>query len=310
MEPLRAAEQRIGPRLAEPGFPGHPSGHEWIVGGRGHAAAPRRRPVGSRDTLASAPNHVRKIHMSSSYELIGDAEREAVITELHAAFVAGRLIADELNLRLEQAMVSRTQTDLDAVMVGLRPAHAVAPMKPKKLTGKLLMVAAGAAVLVGGGTLARIQSSEDRPSSESVSAPVSVKEGKAPRSEGGTTSEDGSVTSAETDQPPPAQEAKPSAAAVGGAITLQGSDPGLQVAVTLTKIVENAKPKNDFSKPETGDRFFAVQLILNNTGQVAYSDSPTNGAYLIDAEGQQYSSTYGEVREGVSFGVPVHDGGR
>ncbi|MDP9842265.1 DUF4352 domain-containing protein [Streptosporangium lutulentum] len=155
----------------------------------------------------------------------------------------------------------------------------------------LLFSCVATVVSIGGDTTVTTQ--EDRPGAVRSAAPESTQPSPVQEAE--------SPAAAENTQPSPVQEAKPSAAAVGGAITLQGRDSGLQVAVTLVKVVENAKPKNDYSKPETGNRFFAVQLILNNTGQAAYSDSPTNGAYVIDAEGQQYSSAYGDVQEGVSF---------
>lgn len=100
------------------------------------------------------------------------------------------------------------------------------------------------------------------------------------------------------------QEAKkePSAAAVGGAITLEGRDPGLKMTVTVNQLVNPAAPAQDFMKPKSGNKFVAVQVTLANVGQAVYSDSPTNGAMLIDGEGQQYRATIYDVREGQSFG--------
>lgn len=101
-----------------------------------------------------------------------------------------------------------------------------------------------------------------------------------------------------------AEEAKkePSTASVGGAITLQGTDPGLKVTATVNQLVNPATPAQDFMKPKSGNRFVALQVTLANVGQAVYSDSPTNGAMLIDGEGQQYRSTIYDVREGQSFG--------
>jgi hypothetical protein len=106
---------------------------------------------------------------------------------------------------------------------------------------------------------------------------------------------------------PPAEESQPakeepSTATVGGAITLQGMDAGLKVTVTLVKMVDPATPAQDFMKPKAGNKFVAVEVTLQNAGQAVYSDSPTNGAMLIDGEGQQYRSTLYDVREGQSFG--------
>lgn len=101
-----------------------------------------------------------------------------------------------------------------------------------------------------------------------------------------------------------AEEAKqePSTAAVGGAITLQGTDPGLKVTVTVNQLVNPAAPAQDFMKPKSGNKFVAVQVTLANVGQAVYSDSPMNGAMLIDGEGQQYRAAIYDVREGQSFG--------
>jgi hypothetical protein len=106
---------------------------------------------------------------------------------------------------------------------------------------------------------------------------------------------------------PPAEESQPaknepSTATVGGSITLQGIDPGLKVTVTVNKLVNPATPEQDFMKPKAGNKFVAVELTLQNAGQAVYSDSPTNGAMLIDGDGQQYRSTIYDVKEGQSFG--------
>ncbi|TMR09008.1 DUF4352 domain-containing protein [Nonomuraea turkmeniaca] len=98
-----------------------------------------------------------------------------------------------------------------------------------------------------------------------------------------------------------AKEEQPSTATIGGAITLQGMDPGLKVTVTLNKVV-NPATGDQFSKPQSGNKFVALEVTLANQGQAVYSDTPTNGAILIDSEGQQYRSTFHQVQEGQSFG--------
>ncbi|MEV1168871.1 DUF4352 domain-containing protein [Nonomuraea sp. NPDC049784] len=115
----------------------------------------------------------------------------------------------------------------------------------------------------------------------------------------------------EANQPPatePAQQQpqeqlkqESSTATVGGSITLQGTDPGLQVPVTVNQLVNPANPAQDFMKPKTGNKIVAVQVTLANVGRAVYSDAPTNGALLIDGEGQQYRSSFHDVREGQSL---------
>ncbi|KAB8194446.1 DUF4352 domain-containing protein [Nonomuraea phyllanthi] len=105
--------------------------------------------------------------------------------------------------------------------------------------------------------------------------------------------------SAEPTGNPPAEQ---SVAAIGGAITLEGMDPGLKMTVTVNRLVDPAQPASEYLKPKTGNKLVAVQVTLANAGRAVYSDSPTNGAWLIDREGQQYRSTVFDVREGPSFG--------
>lgn len=106
---------------------------------------------------------------------------------------------------------------------------------------------------------------------------------------------------------PSAEAAKeePSTAAVGGALTLTGTDPALKVTVTLNQLFSPATPAQDFMKAKPGKKFVAVQLTLTNTGQAIYSDSPMLGAILIDGEGQQYRASIYDVREGQGFGGSV-----
>lgn len=52
-------------------------------------------------------------------QLIGDAERDAVVAELTRHFVAGRLNAEELDLRTGAALAARTQGDLQPALEDL-----------------------------------------------------------------------------------------------------------------------------------------------------------------------------------------------
>jgi hypothetical protein len=90
--------------------------------------------------------------------------------------------------------------------------------------------------------------------------------------------------------------------AVGEAVTLAGRTPGLQMSVTVDQLVAAATPASDLLKPKAGAKLVAVQVTLVNTSQSVYGDAPSNGAWLIDAQGQQYRSTVHGVREGQSFG--------
>ncbi|MFH9709888.1 DUF4352 domain-containing protein [Streptomyces luteogriseus] len=45
----------------------------------------------------------------------------------------------------------------------------------------------------------------------------------------------------------------------------------------------------------------AVQFRLKNTGIAVYSDSPSNGARLVDVQGQQFDPTYEDTSAGPGF---------
>lgn len=174
------------------------------------------------------------------------------------------------------------------------------PRKPGKGAAFWLLVACAPVLLLFGCVAAVVSVSGDTTVTTRKDQPTAAQSAPIAEAEEAPT-EEAPTQEAPTQEP----ESGPSAAAVGGTITLKGIESDLQVAVTLEKVVENATPKVDFLKPKDGNRFFAVQLTLKNTGRQAYSDSPSNGALLIDTEGQQYQSTFGDVQEGVSFAGSV-----
>ncbi|MER6948076.1 DUF4352 domain-containing protein [Nonomuraea sp. NPDC000554] len=184
---------------------------------------------------------------------------------------------------------------------GYQPPASPPPPPPRRNNvGLIVLLAVGIPLLLLGGCaavgLVLIDTSKDRVVTEAdTDAPKMVMPSKQP----------------EADQPPatePAQQQpqeqpkqQSSTASVGGAITLQGRDPGLQVSVTVNQLVNPANPAQDFLKPKTGNKLVAVQVTLANVGQAVYSDAPTNGALLIDGEGQQYRPSLHDVREGQSL---------
>ncbi|QKW18047.1 DUF4352 domain-containing protein [Kitasatospora sp. NA04385] len=94
-------------------------------------------------------------------------------------------------------------------------------------------------------------------------------------------------------------------ASVGSTIALKGMNDGEACDVTVVKVVDPAKPKDQYSSPEAGTRFVAVQFRLANTGTASYSDSPGNGAQVVDTEGQRFTDTYQETAAGPSFSGSV-----
>jgi hypothetical protein len=59
---------------------------------------------------------------------VGDAERDATMTQLREHFVAGRLTFDELTERIDAALVAKTQRQIDALIADLpRPPRVTQP---------------------------------------------------------------------------------------------------------------------------------------------------------------------------------------
>ena len=84
---------------------------------------------------------------------------------------------------------------------------------------------------------------------------------------------------------------------VGGSITLRGNDDGEQIEVTLLTFRDPVSSNNQFITPDPGNRYVAARVRLRNVGTTVYSDSPSNGARLIDREDQQLSASVFDVAE-------------
>jgi len=91
-------------------------------------------------------------------------------------------------------------------------------------------------------------------------------------------------------------------ATVGTAISLVGDGSGEQMSVTVVKVISDAQSGDEFSGPDSGDRLYAVQFRLSNTGSAAYSDAPENSAVVVDASGQSYQSSLDNAAGCTSFG--------
>lgn len=77
---------------------------------------------------------------------------------------------------------------------------------------------------------------------------------------------------------------------------------GEKLSVTLVKVVADAKGADEFTAPDSGKHFYAVQLRITNKGSAAYCDSPDNCVVVKDASGQQFQSDIADVTAGQSFG--------
>lgn len=97
-------------------------------------------------------------------------------------------------------------------------------------------------------------------------------------------------------------------AKIGDPITLDGFE--VTMKVTPVKVLDPA-PTGQFDDPGKNQRIVGVEVILQNVGDVAYDDSPSNGAALIDSNARQWSPTI--VTEGPCsefFGVTIAPGSK
>lgn len=121
------------------------------------------------------------------------------------------------------------------------------------IVGRSALVAAGVVALAGCGETT-IKTAEDPP-------PASQTFGTAPAADGGS----GSL-----------------GATVGGSITLRGTDDGALMRVTAVGVRDPVSAGDSFIQPDPGNRCVGVRVRLRNVGTANYSDSPSNGASVVD----------------------------
>ena len=101
---------------------------------------------------------------------------------------------------------------------------------------------------------------------------------------------------------PPSIAASPvDLAKTGSVLVLNGHSAGEKVAVTLVKVFRHPQPASRSDRPRPGDRLYAVQFRFDDTGSVAYSNSPSKGAMVEDSVGHSYQSSLDDVTECHSF---------
>ncbi len=106
---------------------------------------------------------------------------------------------------------------------------------------------------------------------------------------------------------PLAVASAPAPAHIGDAITLSGLDAGSKAQITLLRVITTATPSNDFNAPAPGKRLVAAQFRIADVGTAAYSDAPSNGAKVVDAQGQSFGATIaGDISEGPAFSAETN----
>lgn len=81
------------------------------------------------------------------------------------------------------------------------------------------------------------------------------------------------------------------AAIVVDALTLHSNDEGVEMQVTVTRVIDPAKAPGGLFGPDKGNGFVAIEIRLENVGSTVYGDSPGNGAVAIDTGDHEYDAT-------------------
>lgn len=108
-----------------------------------------------------------------------------------------------------------------------------------------------------------------------------------------TGSSAGNATSSQAATPAPV-------AHLGDTVAIRGNGQE-QLSVQLVKIVDPAAGADEFTQPDAGKHFVAVQFKLTNSGHVAYSDAPDNDVKVLDAQGQSFGSAIFDTTAGPGF---------
>jgi hypothetical protein len=78
-------------------------------------------------------------------------------------------------------------------------------------------------------------------------------------------------------------------AVLGDAITIEGTDTKMEVTA---QNLQDPPQVGSYDEPlNKNSRFVGVDFVLKNVGDKTYSDSPSNGATLVTADGRQAEST-------------------
>jgi len=74
------------------------------------------------------------------------------------------------------------------------------------------------------------------------------------------------------------------------------------------KVLNPARPTDQFNTPGPGKKFVAVELRLANLNRAPYSDSPSNGARLVSTAHVAYETTLSGISPDLDSAGPITHG--
>lgn len=88
--------------------------------------------------------------------------------------------------------------------------------------------------------------------------------------------------------------------AIGSTLDVEDSS-GDTLAVTMTQIIDPATGANEFYTPNSGDRFVAVDMGLQNPSSATITDDANLDATVIGTDSQAYTADFDSVAECTNF---------
>ena len=108
-------------------------------------------------------------------------------------------------------------------------------------------------------------------------------------------------TTASTSSSPGSKSSSSSSSAtahVGSTVNIGGSK-GL--AVKLNQVIDPAQGADQYTTPNAGDRFVAIDLTITNNGSASFSDDANDDVTLIGTDNQSYTADFDNVSECTNF---------
>ncbi|MCT9931188.1 DUF4352 domain-containing protein [Planotetraspora sp. A-T 1434] len=179
--------------------------------------------------------------------------------------------------------------------------HGPAATKARRDPGVLVVLAGTAVIVLFGGyaAIVAVADNSGRPQAVIGTAPATTLPGRAIGPEVRPSVQPKVRSSVRPEAGREPASTRQPAAALGDTIPLKGLDRALEVAVTVNKVIMDATPKDPSMMSPNNGVLVAVEVELDNTGEVPYSDTPSAGALLIDDRGVRHGPAFfTDVREG------------
>lgn len=74
--------------------------------------------------------------------------------------------------------------------------------------------------------------------------------------------------------------------------------------MTLQQVIDPAQSNNQYEQPDPGDRFVAIKVLIDDTGQASLNNDANTTFTLLGSDDQEYSASF----EGVSGCTNFNEG--